>query len=465
MDRVVIDLPESGETEFRYDQADGGLIEITKINRKIQPNKMLSNQTATISFNNMNGYWCNILRSSDKYLKGCQVRYYNGENLKGIFYISKLLEINHPFKIKIDNFIKLNQPICPLLTNGKRGNVIGGVLDDSGWLNKGQCVATRIENGKHHAAAHHLKDVTKVYENGTQISFSFDNNADGHCYILSSSSNDELTFNCKGIMNEEETYMIWNPAWILDRINQMFGDFEIEGISEAAALYEERGYKNNPAILIEGTETWEKFFQKFSINYDSYFVPTNDGKIKLKVDEWENIEPTVSIHSGYIDGFENLYNDENIINSIQRKYFHHFREKTFKYEPEDIQETIKYMPGVGVIELQYHTDDASSFDVAARRLFFLKKPEEKIAFEIFSENFKDLDLGDTFFCKANKGLYKGEKRTYLLLEIKEENEGKVYIAALDIQSRIQGQIILLDENDPNVAILTDETDEECLILM
>jgi hypothetical protein len=478
MFHIEINLPQSGPTKFTYSQADGGIKSITEFRRAINLNKEIENQTVLVTFNNVKGYWHSLMVSEDRYLLQRNLKVFDEDILIGSFQISDIPKANiDEFKLKGDSFSQLKEPITKALekdqyssipdeNNGKYSNILFGTASDEGWKSKGMLTARRVTDNKFHAAWHHLKSITNVYKSdGTSVSFSQNNDIDGCCYIETSGINDlELYFNAQGAKDDLGD-LIQNPAEMLEKLNDLFGNYTLDGIDEAKSIYGNRGYSNN-VILIEDKEfTWKKFFQEFSREFDCDFFPTVEGKIKINVLDWNEIEPVLTLYPTSIVSYQPYFKTDKLRQELVRKYKYHYRDKEFRFSPHTKVDTL-WNAKVESELFRLHSEDLSCLDVGARMLFLDKQPKQLIDFSINKDHASLLELADIIKMRYPIGLYPDEYRLIKVLEITPlEGTNYAQCTGLDVNEINKGQIIFRDENDPQCSEFKNESDKSCQVFL
>jgi hypothetical protein len=475
MYKVTIDLVSSGETTYT-EKDEHGILDISW-RRVINPDYLPENQTCRVQMKNVNGYWYDLLRSGDQALTGRQLEIEYDDRRIGTYTIYDYTPTDDIFEITADSFSKLETPISPLLTKekfpqmpeeneGKSGNIIGGTLSDNGWLDKGMCTAYKIDTGVFHAAWNELYDIPtgQVYDkDGQALSFTFEYSTSLECTIINTTGAGdalEIYFNADGYMDESQN-LITNPALILEKIVSDFSDLTLTGVSEAETIFTEKQYNDN-SILIT-TDTWKSLFRRFGVNYNTHLFPTTYGEWKIKAHDFSNPQPVMCLQHGDFENYSPQFDPKNVLHLVKRKFFYHFRGKIYKYQPPETINT-DYLSHEKELNLVYHRGNLSSYSLTITHLFLKKQPDEGISFDTLIEKL-DFDLGDTIEFISTEGFRKREKRTYLVTKINSSGAGKVKIETIDIFSRNKGCIILLDEADPEVTILKDETDEDCPILL
>lgn len=475
MHKVIIDLPAAGPTPF--DELDNnGVYSISGLRRAISTAYTIENQTVTIMMKNATGYWYNLLKSPDAYLKNRLIAVYNDDQLIGTFYIYDFDPSNQGyFKIVADTFSLIDAPLAPTITRAaynnapeanisKFINIIGGTVTDAGWENHGQCIAYRIDTNRFVAAAHHLKTIPtgQVYDkSGVSQTFTIDNNADGYAYINCTSTETELYFNCQGLIDDNGD-LIDNPALILQEIISNYTMISISetSLQEAAEKYTSKGFIDN-AILIT-SETTRAFFQKFSRNYLSYLFPGADGSYFLKVHDYYDEAPVATFQEPFIRNLKLAYDPKNVISAVRRQYYYHYRQNTYFYTPLE-QTTTSWNGGILPLELTYHRNNEGSLNTANYYLFYRSKPDETITFEVFTQEIT-FDVAAKIAVTHDTGFRAGETRQYNVMKIENAEPGFTRVTAIDIDSQAQGGIILLDDTDDQVTLLYADSDPLCAIL-
>jgi len=473
--KVIYDLPAAGPTPFD-ELDDNGVYSISGLRRAISTSYTIENQTINIIMKNTTGYWYNLLKSDDRYLKGRAIAVFNDDQLLGTFYIYDFAPSNEAyFTIKADTFTGIDYPLAPTITKasynnapdaniGKSINIIAGTLSDAGWKNAGQCIAYRVDANRFLAACHHLKTIPtgQVYDKtGAVQTFTIDNNADGYCYINCTSTETELYFNCQGLIDDNGD-LITNPAYILQEIISRFTSLSISAtnIQDAAAKYTSKSFIDN-AILIT-SETTKAFFQKFSKNYLTYIYPGADGVYYPKVHDYNETAPVKTFEEAFVRNLKLNYDPKNIISAVRRQYYSHYRQNTFFYSPLE-QSVTSWIGGILDLDLTYHRGNEGSLNTVNYYLFYRSKPEETITFDVFTNQIT-IDIGAKIAFQHDTGFRAGETRQYRVMKIENAETGFARITAMDIDSEAQGGITLLDETDDLVTLLYAENDPLCAIL-
>ncbi len=475
MYEVIINLPATGDTTFTETQPHG-VLSVSRLRRAISTSFTIENQSCTVRMNNVSGYWYNLLRSEDRFLTGQKIQIKTGQTLAGTFTIREITPGETEFTITADSFSNLDSFISPALTAatfplittqnaGKRGNIIAGVLDDATWLNCGMLTAYLVDSAssKYHAAWHHLYHISQVYDaDGQALSFTDENHADQCCYITCPAANaaNEIYFNASGLKDDAGS-LIENPAHILQKIFDLFlPQIQLTGIDAAAAIYLSRNFTEN-AILVKDQKV-KAFLRLFSQNYQTFMFIDTAGNLKIKAQDWESPIPVATFNAHEIEDFNPGYDAQKVIKSIRRRYLFHYRKDSYLYQPIESRST-GWLASEITIDMCFHRGNAGTFNIATTLLYLSKEPEETVRFQAFQADIH-FDLGELIAVTALKGLRTGETRIYLVLRI-EGGERKSTVFCIDVLALNKGQIILLDQSDPNVVLLQDESYPHCHVLL
>ncbi len=454
---IIIDLPESQETSFTQDQEDGGVLTVSSFRRAAG---FLENQTITIEFNNVNGFWSKIWNSEDKYLIGQTLKVLKDGRLVGTFLISKILEISTKFKLKADSFTDLSQEISRRLyktdfpnlkDDGKYGNIIVGILEGEGGI----CTAIQVDTDLYHAAFHHLDEISAVYDkNGNPVPFTFNNSPDENCYINTSGSEEkELYFNARRMPAGSD-----NPGIILEVLNNQSAGYIINGLDEIKTRYDERYY--TCSCLISKKTPWRQFLVDFGKEFDTAFFLDSAGGINCRVQDWEEVEEPVSVPFEYVASFA-VEPNVNIIDTITRRFLYNFRQDSYKYTAST-KTTTRWYSKDEEMDFLYNRSEVGTLDVTLRKLYRHSQPIENVRFALPYE--LQIDVYDVIQIKLpDVSIHPGETRTYLVTAYEHTKKKGTFIEGIDILSR-KGITILLDDSDPQVALLEDDNDE-CFCLM
>ncbi|MGD2087259.1 MAG: hypothetical protein PVH61_13830 [Candidatus Aminicenantes bacterium] len=472
MKRIIIDFPESGPQEYTY-SGSGRILKMSYFRRTISLFNPLENQKISITFDNSQGHWSQVLSGNDRYLKDREIQVFENDTLIGKIKVSDFPKPKsvHEFTIKGDMYSFLNNPISyrigdvfenvPPENEGKRANVFCGTVTDEFWTNTGQLTAYQIEAGKYLAAWHHCFNISSVYQNGAPILYTWQNEGDGYCYIypVEAIDDSEITFNGSGMM--ESSILIENAGEMLSKIKNDFGaGIEIEGI--LPTQYE----KFKKTVVVLNDQTWKQAINEFNTNFDTFFYMSVNGKIKAVYLDFEgNIPVTKKFLPGVISGYELHPDISSLLTEAERNYCFHFQNNSYRYSHTSKIET-GWTADTKPIDLRFHTDSLSAHTTVCQKIFRQRDIIKHISFKTIRDELPQVDLlGQLFSLTYSYGLSKNENRTYLCIEIAHSGANEYSIRGIDIYPLIKNTIILLSESDPDVAILTNKTDPECLLLM
>ena len=416
--------------------------------RRINRDGSFENSVAEYTLENSDGYF-----DGDKFLKDEVVKEY--DDLTKIFtgrfsnfvqskvnycrfrVDTRRLGFQDPVnkKIKIEDFSS-----CPTANIGQWGNVLGGVVSDEAGEGTGMVVARRVDTNKYLLAWHHCFDLTTCYnseESDITGSCSLDNNADGNAYINYTSADLEIYVNCYGI--ELGSTYAENPAEILDEINAAFGSFTLDGVTDAAAVYAARSYTGAYIVIDDGI-TWETFLTYFARNFDCRLYQKANGNLGIKAINWltETAESTIEAINVENISLERQFDVSNIVNEYTRNWYWHFRTRTFQLKASDVTAETVYSADIGSLDLEYHSDDLTSKDVAARKLFFDKTKKTWWLFKLPRDVAKTIELASVHNLKSKR--WTGTKLIQIYAKSYVSGSNKVDFEALDITA-IRGYIL------------------------
>jgi len=446
------------------------------------------NSTATITLNNETNYFTDLMDSSDKFIKGIGCRVYSDTTniFTGNIYDTPQSD-DSEFIILADSktqglekiinkkITKTEFPNCPDINAGKYSNIIFGFASDEGENETGILTAYKVDTKKYLAAWHWLQGFESPYidtqvfnssEANITASSSFDNNADGNAYIITSvDQGDEISFNSHGYIDAGLNY-ITNPAGQLGELNTNFGNyFVFKGIGPASAIYDDRGYNIN-SMVIDNNISWGEFFKRFAENFDCYFWQKVGGKIGIKVLNWGNETIDSKITENYVTNFRNWRDMENIITQYQRKYWYHYRKTFFHRLPSNIFAGTGWEANEGSLDLRYNRDNVITTDIATRLLFFTKNPLIYYKFSLPYFKGLDVDIADTLELRTYRGYYPYQERLILVTQKKVVNKTNlIEFEAIDINGINDGLLQLWSDNDSRVVTLKEESDPDCNVLL
>jgi hypothetical protein len=490
---VEIDFPSSGIKKFgeiSVQTSTGNVLKyiksVSEISRAINKNKSFENSTATIIFHNINGYFDKIMKDDDRYIKGVIVRIYDNDILifTGKIYDTPKCNVNEFAIIADSKTFGLDKIInrkikkkdfsnAPNINVGKYSNIIFGFASDSGENNSGILTAYKIDTNKYLAAWHELKGFENPYT-GTDVFDKDGNNItnvcsflnqDGKAYIVYSSTENEIYFNANGFVKDSS--LIENPAEQLEELNNIFGLFTFDGITDAANVYNSRKYSGS-CIIINDNIKWETFFKNFAVNFDCFLFQKVNGNLGIKVLDWGTETPNHTIKEMYVDQntFSNRRDMSKIINEYQRMYWYHFRKNFFHRLPSDVTASTKWISEPETLDLRYHRDEVTAMDVTARLIFFKKVPIIYYIIPIPKNIGNKIELGDVINFKYKKGFFPYTYRLTIVLR-KNYTQSKefVFIEGMDITGINENLIRLWRDDDKDIIRLIDESEQNCHALL
>lgn len=468
MYRVEIDFPVQGTRSF---SPGSNLLSISEITRAVQPDRSFENSSVTVTFHS--AFWNDLMLSEDRYIAGAALRVFDGEETIFTGSVSDFPRSSKSrFIIKADTRnLGLSDRVNRVITKeefpdvsseheGKYSNIVAGTALSTDDKSRGMLTAYRTGTGRYLAAWHHLTSLYGVFDKeGTELTASLDNNADGRAYIICTSEEQELFFNCKGIDEP-------NPAKAFKEICSGFADFSLDSASftQAGEVYDERGY-NAFVLLIDDDISWSDFIRRFSVNFDCMVFPALSGEIKIRVLDWGRECPAKVFGSIYINDsdFQQWRDIASLFSKYRRMYCYDFRKKAFEKKPEDVSVSTAWKTGTGSMDLRYHVSDTTSRDVTTRQLYFNKAPLVWYSFTIPVSMAKGFDLGDLIKIEYNSGFF--PKGWRLVQVYRYQYRDKVCIEGLDVTALNKRTIILEEENDQDCVLLKDEASPECEVLL
>ena len=288
-----------------------------------------------------------------------------------------------------------------------------------------------------------------------------------YAFINHTSSDLEIYFNAEGF--ECAAAFSENPATILAELNVLFGAFTIDGIAAAEAVYDDRGYAGISIVIGDKWKpdvTWGEFLQTFAKNWDAMIFMQADGHLKIKVLDWGAETPVVSIQEVFIQEYRCWQDMEKIVDEYKRMYWYHFRLNYFHRLPQDIVAATDWLAVSDFIDLRYHSDDATSADVAAGILFFTKTPAIYFKIRVLGSLAKAVELGDAINIRYDQGSYAGEYRMAQIYRKEKVAGSDVYnLIGIDITEINLGLIRLYDEAESICHELLDEAEAGCGVLL
>lgn len=479
MKYIIIDMPVSGPKRFDYNK-DGGILKMTNFRRSLSLFNGLENQTIKITMDNRKGEWSSLMTSQDRYLKGRTLEIYEDGELQGTLKISDFPKPANPlqFDIKGDTFTFLEQPVSPLISidlfpnvppenEGKPGNIFGGTVDDADWTDTGMMPAYLVDTGKYLAAWHHCWNISACRKgDGTEILFTYDNNADGYCYIepVGGCTDTVIYFNGSGMIDSGN--LIENPGSMLLKIVEVFGSgvgIEISGIDSLISRYTERF--RNTLILIQ-EHTWKKLLSEYSLNFDTFWSTTIDGRLQANMLNFESIEVVARFTPSMFSKYEHHLDIAFLEDTCKKMFRYHFKDKEYRYTPAVTLPTLWQGNSTGEIELKWQKDAISAHDVAVENLYRRKAEIEWVSFCVPKKHMPPEDiLGKCIEAMYPHSLHPGQYRAYLVLAIEVNTPYEYSLKLIDIEKWKGALITLLEDNDPAVAVLANDDDLDCLILM
>lgn len=258
--------------------------------------------------------------------------------------------------------------------------------------------------------------------------------------------------------------LITDPARILEEISNLFGNFEIEGIEDAAEIYEDRGYSGARIGITDGI-LWKKFLQEFAQNWDAQISPNPDGSVELNVLKWGSQTAEVELTVNMIDyaSLKHIPDRSNITTEIQRFYDYNAGTKIYTFNPADLESTSGQRGKKKLFYGKHHTDSATNLDVAARTMFLTKVVLDRYEFRTLPQNGIDIDVGMVISAPFPAGPYT-DTRLLLVFSKKPADTGDTF-RVLDISTINDGLIILYNASDSRNYLLAEAGSEDARVLL
>jgi len=267
-----------------------------------------------------------------------------------------------------------------------------------------------------------------------------------YSYITYTSAVDYILYNAYGY---DSSGIIYNPATLLEFINNRFGNFTLNGISDAETIYTARGYSNTAMAIVDGI-TWGYFLQKFAINFDCFLYFTPGAELKIKALAWGTETATVKLSKSIVST-QTLKKKPDISNLVtQHKILFWYHYEANKYERDYLSNDVNsgWRQTKLEFELEYHRDETEAKDVSERYVFLYKNPLFWFNFTLPEKHANEIEVGDVveFNHKRAFGYV-----TDLLVQVfkKEYNygSGDVGFKVLDVDAINMGIIILWGTGD------------------
>ena len=454
------------ETTKHYDtyQTKPLLMEISEIKRGCNLDYTLENPTLKCVLSNHEGHFTEKQKTEDPIGKEITVKDGAQTIFTGRICDTPNSENPQRFIIKGDMFSKLETPINLEISRDRFPNVSdenqgwGNILYGTASATPGMMKATLIDTNTYHASFTPLSEFLDVCKkDGTsilsEITWGWDSEKE-HTYINYTSDDNFIRFSAKGPTDQNN--LIENPAYILQQLASDFSSIEIDGVEEAATIFEERQYDGN-ILFIDDSLTWIELMKLFAQNFNCRVFPTRDGKIKIKVIRWGMEIPKLKIHPSFIKGFQFRRDIKAIRKKWMRQYNYDISEKKYLMTDFDIEGGNSEK--LGEFRHKFQVKNISSRDVALRTAFFQKKPIIIYVFSIPKQYANNIDLGDTILFKHRHNyFFKDEYRQVeILRESRKPGSGFVTFEGYDMSEINKRTFILQEPEHPEVAVL-GETD-------
>ena len=184
MESVKISFPSGDETFSRMAQDLSGagvssprLLSVSNVYRAVNKEKAFENSSVEVVLDDSSGYFAGKMVSSDRFIKGRALEFYDGDDLVFRGNISRMpvCKVNE-FRVVADikqlglsaaiNWvIKATEfPDAPASNVGQYGNIIAGTADDTGGNESGMCTAYRVGTNLFLAAWHELNSLISVFD-------------------------------------------------------------------------------------------------------------------------------------------------------------------------------------------------------------------------------------------------------------------------------------------------------------
>jgi len=438
------------------------LMEISEIKRGYNLDYTFENPTLKCELSNHQGHFTTITKNEDPIGKEISVK--DGTTIfKG--YICDTPDTDNPnrYSIKADMFSKLETPInleiskerFPAVPDGNQG--WGNILYGTASVNPGMMKATLTDTNQYHASFTNLSEFLDIInKDGASILSETTQAWDSekkHTYINYASQDAYIRFSAKGPLKLNQSNLIENPAEMLQQLVFDFStNFELQGVEEAAPIFDERQYQGN-TIFIDDGMTWIEFFKLYAQNFNCRVFPTKDGKIKIKVIRWGMEIPKMTIHPSFIKGFKFRRDRSAIRKKWMRQYYYDPYERKYNMTEWDIDGGNSEK--IGEFKHKFHNLNLTSRDVALRESFFKKRPILVYVFSIPRQYANQIDIGDTIlFSHRNNIFFKNESRQVeILRETRKPGSGFVIFEGYDMTEINKRTFILREPGHPEVAVL------------
>jgi hypothetical protein len=416
----------------------------------------MENSTVTISLNNHDDYFTKKLDTEDMYIISKKIEVFEtGVQIFSGAVCSYPERDTNRVTIKADVFQKLKDdanraitkdefPSCPEANEGKYGNIILGTADTAA----GMFTAYRIDDGKYLAAYHPLSALLEATDaDGNLITDDCTLSIDETSFnsIINYSTNvDCIYFSAQGPVDETDT-LIDNPAYMLNYALQLSSDFEIENLSEVAAVYEGRGYGGN-FLFVKDNTTFAELLDRFGKSFNCKPVFSRTGKINLNLIRWANETPEISVTGVHIKDFTYRRDTSYLYKYYTRKFQPIPAKDEFKLTPVTVSGTNYNSQSTEL--LQYFIKQAAtSWDVAMREIYLLKHPLFIYEFSIHRNLAINLDLGSIIEIEHNDCPQKGKR----LVQIRRIKNGSFYdLEALDLSVMGKSTLILRESGSEDI---------------
>lgn len=419
------------------------------LSRAVNLNKSLENSTFSADMFNVAEWINEKLLGYGGHLPGRSIVGYDNSE---VIFTGKICDLPgskmSEFIVKGDVFSMLRKEVLPRITAeefplapaeslGKRGNIFLGTASDAAFDEpQGMLEAWKADNTKYYFAAWHpISTLLKVYnENGNDVtaSCSILNYTDGYGYIkynITSPPDQVLRFNAKGPTLSGT--LIQNPATMIEYVVNNFAGFDIDGVSEAAAIFTARGnYNGNCIVISKGETTFENLLCDFAKSFGCFIFPTRLGKMKLKLIELDE-NPVTEIHPSYVGGFIPQRNIEDVFGNWTTKYLYHFGSGQFqeelKYKADNTLQ--KEKPAV---ERKFVVTEATATDVTEREAALQSETIVEYTFEVPRHIAKLIELCDTVRLLPHWKNFCEDARDVFILRENRTHKGFVKFEGIDL---------------------------------
>lgn len=434
------------------------LKEISEITRALNIDFSIENCIVKITLDNSDGYF--TAKSNQEEIIGKKVVVRDGVTI----FTGKISYFPTPgfnnWTIKADTFSMLKSPINKEIGSGDFPDIPpknegwGNIIIGNATVSPGMIKAKKIAENKYFASWTECSDIVDALNKSgvnikSNITFGYDLDK-GYTYINYTSTDDYIWFSALG--PEETGQLIENPAYMLEYLIENFSTLDYEGIEEAAAIFDERGYDDN-VLWIDDETNWARLISIFSKAFNCRVFLTRAGKIKPKVLRWGLETPVMTIHPSEIKDFSPDIDASQAKSKWQRKFQFDPSQGEYLRTPVDIPGN-QNLVEVGEFPQKYVLDEDTSLDAAQREAFFLKKIIYKYTFKIPKQKANLLELGDTVMVKHRNSTFKNEYRqVQLLRERRFPGSGFIEFEGYDMTEINRKTFILQEAGHPEVAIL------------